>query len=347
MTLFSEKNIAFGLASVGIIVVASYFSNFVKDKLKSNDDEIIRKYLLNESPLYGYNKPKLWVHSTYEYNSRKWESYGSRSSTDLNQPYLHLTIKSLIHHCGDNFHVCLIDDDSFQQLIPGWTLEIKKLAEPFRAHYRQMAMINLLYIYGGMIVPNSFVCIKNLAPLYGKCLEESKPFVCEIPNKYPNIISSTKWRDFTSSSCFMGAMKRDPVIKKYLDYLKLENESPHFSSESEVFGYCTKWLNINVYQNKIILLDGLQIGTKNRKGHRIMIEDLMEEKDLELCPQTTFGVLIPRDDILKRTKYQWFAVMSLQELLQTNLSITKYMLLSLKQGKKKVTKPIYKSNTFI
>ena len=28
------------------------------------------------------------------------EGFHSRSSTDLNQPYIHLTIKSIINHCG-------------------------------------------------------------------------------------------------------------------------------------------------------------------------------------------------------------------------------------------------------
>ena len=83
MTLFSEKNIAFTLATVGIIIVASYFSNFIQQKMQNNDDEVIRKYLLNDSPLYGYNKPKLWIHTKYEYNARKLQSFGSRSSTDF------------------------------------------------------------------------------------------------------------------------------------------------------------------------------------------------------------------------------------------------------------------------
>ena len=54
---------------------------------------------------YGDNKPKLWIHSKYVRNSRVWKSFRSRSSLDLNQPYIHLTIKSIIYHCGNEYSV--------------------------------------------------------------------------------------------------------------------------------------------------------------------------------------------------------------------------------------------------
>ena len=54
-----------------------------------------------------------------------------------------------------------------------------------------------------------------------------------------------------------------------------------------------------------------------------------DERNLQLCPNQTYGVLIPADELLKRVKYQWFAVMSSQEILQTNMAVTKYLLLSL------------------
>jgi hypothetical protein len=55
-----------------------------------------------------------------------------------------------------------------------------------------------------------------------------------------------------------------------------------------------------------------------------MLEDMMEEQYLELDPKC-YGIYIPNDEILKRTKYQWFAVMESDELLRSNLSIVQYM----------------------
>ena len=86
--MFETKNLYHYMFAFGLILVASYFGNKFKQAFEPSNDEyeLIRKYLLNDSPLYGFNKPKLWIHSKYELNARKWKSFQSRTSTDLNQP---------------------------------------------------------------------------------------------------------------------------------------------------------------------------------------------------------------------------------------------------------------------
>ena len=145
MALFSEKGLFYTIVTIGIVLVVNTFGNKIKDAINpNNEDELIRKYLLNDSPLYGYNRPKLWIHTTYEYNSRKWKSFESRSSTDLNQPYIHLTIRSIVNQCGDDFNICLIDDDSFSQLIQ---VEYKCFRITRRKHfYRELGWFNY-YIF--------------------------------------------------------------------------------------------------------------------------------------------------------------------------------------------------------
>ena len=72
MALFSEKGLFYTIITIGIVLVVNTFGTKIKDAINpNNEDELIRKYLLNDSPLYGYNRPKLWVHSKYEYNARK------------------------------------------------------------------------------------------------------------------------------------------------------------------------------------------------------------------------------------------------------------------------------------
>ena len=156
--MFDSKNKFHYIFAIGIILIVSYIGNSFKQTLEStnNDDyKLIQEYLLNESPLYGYNKPKLWIHTKYELNARKWKSFQSRGSTDLNQPYIHLCIKTIINHCGDDFNICLIDDETFSILIPSWDINLNTLAEPIKSHVRELGMAQLIYIYGGMCVPNS------------------------------------------------------------------------------------------------------------------------------------------------------------------------------------------------
>jgi hypothetical protein len=123
--------------------------------------DAIKKYLLNESDLAKSKKPIMWIHVPYEYNSRSWSSFGSRSNCDLNQPYLYLTVKSIIKHCDNSFHICIIDDKTFGKIIPGWNINMSFLAEPILGYVRQMAIAKLIHSYGGMSVPISFLCFNK------------------------------------------------------------------------------------------------------------------------------------------------------------------------------------------
>ena len=328
---FTSKNIFHYAFAVGLIVLASYFGNSFKQTFYNKDEEeyeLIRKYLLNDSPLYGFNKPKLWIHSKYEINARKWKSFQSRNTTDLNQPYIHLTIKSIINHCGDDFNICLIDDESFSRLLPSWDINISTVAEPMKSQYRELAMMELLYVYGGMVVPNSFLCLQNLTALYKQGIQGDRPFVCESVNHFTDLLHQKHKKVFTPDILFMGTPKRNAHIREFANALKLRSQNPHFNSESEFLGYTSRLCNTAIKDGKMNIIDGTNIGVKTVEGKPILLEDLMEENYLKLSPNV-YGIYIPREEILTRTKYQWFAAMSSQEILKTNAIISKYMIKSI------------------
>jgi hypothetical protein len=315
------------LIALGVIAVATYFGNQLKERLdtKEKDEyEMIKKYLLNDSPLYGFNKPKIWIHSTYEVNARKWRDFSSRNTTDLNEPYIHLTIKSIINHCWNDFHICLIDDETFSKLIPSWEIDLTTIAEPFRSQYRQLGLAEIVYYYGGVVVPNSFLCMKNLKTMYDEGILYGNPFVCENINHATNLVSKTSKLLFTPDISFMGAKKNDPVILEMVKALKQRCQNPHFTNEYEFLGDTAQLALSFIKQQKMNLIGGELIGVKNQKRKPIVLEDIMEENYLELEPKC-YGIYIPNREILNRPKFQWFAVMELEELLRTNLSIVQYM----------------------
>ena len=324
--MFSLKNTKQYIFIGAIILVASLFANKLKQNFESNDEyELIRKYLLNDSPLYGYNRPKLWIHTKYEINSRKWKNFYSRNTTDLNQPYLHLTIKTIINHCGDDFNICLIDDQSFSKLLPSWDVDVSTLAEPTRSHFRELAMTQLIYYYGGMVVPNSFVCMKNLKPFYDKAVTNNKPFVCEAINRTSNLLKQKHKMLFIPDLYFMGAPKNNDVILELVEYLKKRNKNPHFSSDNEFLGDSSHWCLDAIGSGKMELIGGELVGVKTEDRKTVLLEDLMEEDYLKLH-KSAVGIYIPADEILNRPKYQWFAVMPSEQLMKTNMIITKYLM---------------------
>ena len=213
--LLDRKNIYYYLIAFSFIIFANYFGTKIKNffEEKNNDYELIQKYLLNDdSHLEGVkSKPKIWIHTKYEINARKWKDFYSRNTTDLNQPYIHLTIKTIIDHCADDFNICLIDDETFSKIIPNWDIDLPRVTEPIKSNMREFALTQLLYIYGGMIVPNTFLCTKNLKSLYYNGINGNKPFICENINHTCNLLKSKKRKTFVPDTFFKYTVI-DPVF---------------------------------------------------------------------------------------------------------------------------------------
>jgi len=358
---------------------------------EKDEYENVKQYLLNQSPLYGQNRPKIWIHTKYEYNSRKWKSFYSRSSYDLNQPYLHLTIKSIINHCGDDFNVCLIDDDSFGKLIPSWDIDMSKTVEPVKSHLRELGMVQLLYYYGGLVLPNSFICCKNMLQFYLDGIGGEKGnefFVAERPNRYDDFNHEIGKRNFVPDNYIMGSRKECPVVKEYMNYLKQlyqvkdtriltplgpipvfdgivragggesggvsgnvalgvrsgeeasgvpdldgprssESVQAFYTNELEFTGEKAQWLWNKIRKEEIGLVGGEYIGVKSREKKVIDLDELMADGFLDVDNEQLFGVYIPADDLLIRTKYAWFAVLPTHQVINTHTIVAKYLKLSI------------------
>jgi len=331
----AKEDVGKYIFALSIVIVSSYFLNKLKlrfDNKEKDDYEMVKQYLLNDSPLYGYNKPKLWIHTKYETNARKWRDFYSRNTTDLNQPYIHQTIRSTIEHCGNDFHICLIDDDSFSKLIPTWDADLLGMSEPMKTHFREYGLIQLIYYYGGMIVPNSFLCLTNLKPMYDLGVSSVKGgegvFVCEAVNRSMNKIGD-KRLTFVPDIYMMGANKNNEVVKGLAEYVKSIAGNPHFTAQPDFKGDISQWCIGCVKQGSMTMVGGELLGIKRRRNNRIIsLEDLMDEGYLELS-ESAYGIYIPEDEILTRPKYQWFAVMPLSQILESNLIIAKYMKVSM------------------
>jgi len=328
--MFSSNKYANYLAIFTAILVSSYVANKIKDSFDNGNDEyeLVRNYLLNDSPLYGFNRPKIWIHTKYEVNARKWKSFYSRNTTDLNEPYIHLTIKTIINHCGKDFNICLIDDDTFSKLIPSWDVNISTMAEPMKSHFREIGMLQLIYFYGGMVLPNSFVCLKNMKSFYENAVSGNKAFFCESVNQYLNMEKRQKKLAFIPDTVVCGADKNNEHILALVEYLKKRRISPHFTSENEFVGNTSEWLLTEGKKGGVNIVDGAYIGVKTNDGKPVIIDQLMEEQYLDFN-KNICGIYIPNEDILKRIKYQWFAVMSGEEILNKSMIISKYLAASI------------------
>ena len=317
-----------------ILIVLGFLYRRFEDKRMSEENkdnyEAIQKYLLDDVTLGKSKKPILWIHIPYEYNSRKWLSFGSRSSFDLNQPYLYLTVKSIIKHCGDSFTICIYDDNSFKKLLPGWSIDMTRLSDPILSNMRTLGMMKLLYVYGGIHCPISFLCMKDLNSLYAKGTRRNKMFVCETIDKNSTSISN----NFYPSISFCGAPKECETVAELCNYIQMVSSNDH-TAESKFLGQFDRWCMKRVQERKINLIDGVEIGTKTINEEQIILDDLMSNNYLDLYKGTN-GILIPSNELLSRLQYGWFIRSSPRQVLESDTIIGNYLLLSVgpedKQG---------------
>ena len=323
-----KGSIGFYVFVIAVIGIATYVSNQFKQSFanehQKDDYEMVKQYLLNDSPLYGYNRPKIWIHSQYEVNARTWKNFMSRNSTDLNQPYLYLTIQSIINHCSKDFHVCLIDDESFSKLIPNWDVSMNMLPEPQKSKFRKIGMLQLLYFYGGMVLPNSFLCTQNMRSFYDQSTKNDKMFVAENVNKHTNMLNEKPKSVFVPDTQIMGTTKNNDMLKSWIEFLRSDVSNGHFSQEMDFLGSENSMLQKLVTQQQIHLISGDHFGVKTRNGSPIILDDLMEENFLDVDMSQLLGIQIPRDELLKRNKYQWFSILPYKDVLNANVILSKF-----------------------
>jgi len=308
-----------------LIVLGVLYKRFEDKRIKEEEGdtyESIQKYLLDGTTLGESKKPILWIHVPYEYNSRHWLSFGSRSSLELNQPYLYLTVRSIIKQCDESFTICIIDDTSFKRLLPDWNINMTSISDPILSNMRLLGMMKLLYRYGGMFCPLSFVCMKNLNELYIKGTRGEKMFVCEVVDR--NVTSTDM--DFFPNLSFCGAPKECETTRELCNFIQRVS-SHDYTADVKFLGEYDKWCMQRIESGRINLIDGIEIGTKTIDEKQIIIDDLMSNNYLDLY-QGTYGILIPADEILSRRKFEWFARLSPKQVMESDTIIGNYILLS-------------------
>lgn len=326
------------IATLIVILGLGFIYNRYKEKFEPYDQSkeynMIKKYLLNlsdesEKTSLGENKtnkgPLLWVHMDYTINSRNWLDFYSRNSEEFNQPYQYLTISSIVNHCGKSFNIVLIDDKSFDHLIPDWKQELSNIPDPIKSNMRKLGLCKLLYLYGGLLLPSSFLCMKDLYDFYKGYLTKGKDmFVGTFVNN--NVTAQYGITDFMPDIRLMGCKRKSNEMKQMIDYIQ-KILSTDYTSEEEFDGKISRKCFEMIENNKIEGVCAGMLGVKDDHNRPILLDDLMGEKYIKVR-QCAVGIYIPADQILKRTKYEWFARLNVEQVLESNIAICKYLLVN-------------------
>jgi hypothetical protein len=312
-----------------ILLVIGYAYSMYSGKLNEDTEieerDLIQKFLATDVTKMDRKKPFLWIPVEYDVNERSWLNFGSRNTTNLNQPYLYLTIRSIIEKCGNSFNICIIDDNVFNKLIPNWTINVSQLTSPLRPHMRELAMAKLLNKYGGMRLPPSFICFEDLITLYELGINKETAsgdglFVSEMVSN--NITSSSI--TFAPCSKIMGCVKDTELMKKYIEYLEVLI-SNDYTEQMDFEGKISKWFFNEISKGTINVIKPELIGAKKVDDSPVILDNLIGDTNIELSKES-FGLYINSCDLLRRRNFGWFVRMSPQQVLESNTQIAKYLL---------------------
>lgn len=304
----------------GLAYAYNQFHKYIDETEENKTYLIVKNYLIKQSSIATSKLPILWIYMEYPQNARQWRDFYSRNTTDLNQPYLYLTLKTIIDKCSNTFNVCLIDDTTLFNIIPGWNVHIHEAAEPIQSKLRDLAKAYILKYYGGMFVPPSFLCLKNLGELYYSNTCGHSMFVGELQNDN----SSSVMNSVCVNKSFIGAHKGTPLLDEYISYLQ-ELISTDYTSESIFKGNADLWLQDKVSHNQIRKIEAKHLGAKDNKGKDVKIDDLIGNSYIDFDP-FCIGIYFPQIDILERTSYQWFARLNVKQVLESDTIMGKLLL---------------------
>jgi hypothetical protein len=312
--MIETRTILVVMISIASFLVYRHYQNTERDFDEKEHYYYVKDYFIGDDRIRS-GKPYLWVHVQGDFNARDWENFGSRGSKELNQPYMYLTIKSILERCQESFNVCLIDDDSFRHLIPKWKVNMDLLPSPSKEHYRQFGLTCILYHYGGMTVPASMLVLKDLHPLYKRSLQEKDAFTVQTAVDYPD-------------PKFMGSLRNGDTLHRMLGVAGALLQTD-VTAEADFQKALSRWCN----QNTEVVCGG-HIGVKKTCGNHVDLADLLGCNPM-LLHSDLYALYFPAEEIIRRPKYAWFARMSVHQIMESDLELVNYLE---KDGKKNKNK---------
>lgn len=289
--------------------IGDKFKLFIKNDKLHHDYNMVHKYLIGEKELYCKSKPIIWIHLNYD-------------TYNLKDTYLNLTINSIINKCNNSFNICLINDNDLSKIFNN-IVDLNYVGNPLKSKLRELLISKLLYNNGGMLIPSSFICFKDMINMYNINTSNDMMFVGEFINR--SVSSDIK--GFFPNTKFIGCRKKCNMMKLYIDFLEklISNDNV---DESNFINSTGSWCYNMIYKGYINLIKAQHLGVKDKSGKQIGIDRLFEDSYIELH-DNAIGIYFSNEELLKRTSLGWVYKLSYKDIINSNTFFGKLLLLNI------------------
>jgi len=290
-------------------LIGDKFKLFVKTNKLDNDYMMVQKFLIGNKDLYFKSKPIIWIHLNNDIDNIK-------------DTYLDLTIKSIINKCNNSFNICLINDNDLSNLV-NYNINLSYVGDPFKSKLRQLLISKLLYNKGGILIPSSFICLKDMVDIYNVNTSNNMMFVGEFINRS----ISSDIEDFYPNTKLIGCRKECNMMKLYIQYLEkiISNDNV---DESNFLNSSGRWCKKMINKGYINLISAQNIGVKDKYGKQVGIDRLFKNSYIEFIDNIN-GIYFSNKELLNRTSLGWVYKLSSKDILKSNTLFGKLILLSI------------------
>jgi len=289
-----------------ILILVSFILFVLYDKYHS------KKSSLNIETFQEDNRPKLWV-------------YTDNSNHEYQPKCFDLSIKSIYRYCQEEFNIIQLSPDNIYSYLPDLPINTGCLSETESSQQEQIIKTAIMYRYGGLWIPPNIIILQSLLPIISK-LEDKEIVLFGCPDK--------NLRCFDSSLPDFNVVASRPYINMWnIVYQKLIKDNKKFlnsSFEYNNIGRKLLWENCKNMYDAIHIFDSKYDGTRDYNRKLITNDELFSNNNILLQDsKSCFFLIYNYNNIKKSTKYRWFLNLSLNELMTSNLWISKIYRLSL------------------
>lgn len=305
------------ITSIGILIDKYRKKQAITKQVEYNS--VIEKYLVNDeteviTPKNG-NKTIVWVYMPKIRNARNWTNFGSRNNYS-NPPFMYITLMSIILKAQKNCKVCIVDDESLSKLLKGWDIQLNKLDNFSKCKIANLALMKVLYKYGGILVPPTYLAMNDMNVLYKNGVQQTDMFVVETLDDIKEYL--------TLNHMFIGCKAKSETMKKVIGRLE---KTAHETALDDVFNE-ESVLYTYIQSEDITIVHGSNIGNIDSKGDLLSIDRLISNEDICVDNNILHGIYIPYKKVLSRDKFRWILYLTYDDLLQSDTFLSRCMLLT-------------------
>ena len=301
-----------------LYIIKNFQEKPTNPELYLEDDNLMNYYFNNYTNIDNLSNQKIFIHLPYERNERKWINFGSRSSKELNNDLIVLSIRSIIRSCGNKYNIILYDNHSVKQLLDEENdSDLCNINNPEMLsgvdlkQWESYCKAKILYKYGGIVMSPYFI-FRNCPP--EPTLFPNKFTITSLSNEGMNVSNK---KSIPTSCYIISAPKNDDNVKAYINYLEMLCTN-HYTVDHKKFDKSFEKLYLlNMYHPKLL-------GNIDINDNQIYVSDLIDNKKIELA-YDHFCVFINMDVLQKSPKLNWILRLDEDEIKKSNTFIGKYI----------------------